>query len=104
MSTWLSAGAVIPQLRQEWSLSPSESAWLTIAVQLGFVCGAIVAGVLNLSDIVAPKHVILGASLGAAAANSARLSTADSIHRPRTHCPSSHCWTSRVTGPISYSQ
>jgi MFS family permease len=69
MSTWLSAGAIIPQLRQEWSLSPSQSAWFTIAVQLGFVCGAVLAGLLNLSDIVAPNRVILGASLGAAAAN-----------------------------------
>ena len=69
MTTWFSASAVIPQLRGEWDLSDTAAAWLTIAVQLGFVCGALVSGLLNLSDIVPPKHVILGGTLGAAAAN-----------------------------------
>ena len=40
MSTWFSAAAVLPQLRADWELSSGESAWLTIAVQLGFVAGA----------------------------------------------------------------
>jgi MFS family permease len=69
MTTWLSAAAVIPQLRTEWSLTPSQSAWLTIAVQLGFVCGALLSGALNIADLLAPKHVVLGASIGAALAN-----------------------------------
>ena len=69
MTTWFSASAVIPQLRGEWDLSATAAAWLTIAVQLGFVCGALVSGLLNLSDIVPPKHMILGGTLGAAAAN-----------------------------------
>jgi len=37
MTTWFSASAVIPQLREEWELSANAAAWLTIAVQLGFV-------------------------------------------------------------------
>jgi MFS family permease len=45
------------------------AAWLTIAVQLGPVCGALVSSLLNLSDVVSPRHVILGGSFGAAAAN-----------------------------------
>jgi MFS family permease len=69
MTTWFSASAVIPQLREEWELSASAAAWLTIAVQLGFVCGALVSSFLNLSDIISPKHVILGGTIGAAAAN-----------------------------------
>ena len=69
MSTWFSASAVIPQLRETWGLSPSAAAWLTIAVQVGFVCGALVSGLLNLSDIVSPRHVIFGGSVGAAIAN-----------------------------------
>src|SRR4029453_18385002 len=69
MTPWFSAAAVIPQLRAEWALSVSAAAWLTIAVQLGFVCGALVSSLLNLSDIISPKHVILGGTLGAAAAN-----------------------------------
>jgi MFS family permease len=69
MTTWFSASAVIPQLRGEWNLSDSAAAWLTIAVQLGFVCGALISSLLNLSDIVSPRHVILGGSVGAAAVN-----------------------------------
>lgn len=69
MSTWFSASAVIPQLREAWELSPTAAAWLTIAVQIGFVCGAIVSSVLNLSDTIAPRHVILGGAIGAATAN-----------------------------------
>jgi MFS family permease len=69
MTTWFSASAVVPQLRAEWGLSDGAAAWLTIAVQLGFVCGALVSSLLNLSDVVSPKHVILGGSIGAAGVN-----------------------------------
>ena len=69
MTTWFSASAVIPQLRVQWDLSDNAAAWLTIAVQLGFVCGALVSSLLNLSDVVSPRHVILGGSIGAATVN-----------------------------------
>ena len=69
MTTWFSASAVVPQLRAEWDLSDGAAAWLTIAVQLGFVCGALVSSILNLSDVVSPKPVILGGSIGAATVN-----------------------------------
>ncbi|HRP98282.1 MAG TPA: MFS transporter [Rhodocyclaceae bacterium] len=69
MTTWFSAAAVVPQLRAEWHLSANTAAWLTIAVQLGFVCGALTSGLLNLSDIFAPRHVICAGAIGAATAN-----------------------------------
>src|SRR5918998_503727 len=69
MTTWFSASAVVPQLQAEWSLSNTTAAWLTIAVQLGFVCGALVSSLLTLSDVVSPRHVILGGSIGAATVN-----------------------------------
>jgi MFS family permease len=69
MTTWFSASAVIPQLRVQWDLSDSAAAWLTIAVQLGFVCGALVSSLLNLSDVVSPRHVMLGGAIGAAIVN-----------------------------------
>jgi len=69
MSTWFSASAVIPQLREMWDLSGSTAAWLTIAVQLGFVCGALASSLLNLADVLSPRHVILLGSIGAASAN-----------------------------------
>ncbi len=68
-STWFSASAVLPQLRDMWDLSTGLSAWLTIAVQVGFVVGAVISSLLNLPDIVAPRHVILGGAVGAATAN-----------------------------------
>lgn len=69
MTTWFSASAVLPELRDEWGLSSGESAWLTVAVQLGFVAGALVSALVNLSDQLSPRSVVFGAALGAAAAN-----------------------------------
>jgi MFS family permease len=69
MTTWFSASAVVPQLRQEWLLTDGPAAWLTIAVQIGFVIGAVVSSVFNISDIASPRHVILAGAAGAAAAN-----------------------------------
>jgi len=73
MSTWFSASAVVPQLREEWTLSTGAAAWLTIAVQLGFVAGAVVSSLLNVSDLLSPRIIILGGALGAAAANAGLL-------------------------------
>ncbi len=73
MSTWFSASAVIPQLRTEWELSSGAAAWLTIAVQLGFVAGALVSSVGNLSDLVSPRLIIFLGALGASAANAGLL-------------------------------
>lgn len=69
MTTWFSASAVVPQLRAEWSLSDNSAAWLTISVQLGFVVGAVVSSILNVSDIVSPRRVILAGAIGAAVSN-----------------------------------
>jgi MFS family permease len=71
MTTWFSATAVIPQLRDEWGLGDTAAAWLTIAVQVGFVGGALASSALTLSDVFPPRFVILAGSLGAAAANAA---------------------------------
>lgn len=69
MSTWFSASAVIPQLDELWSLSSTSKAWLTIAVQLGFVAGALVSGGLNIADRVHPRYVIFIGGVGAGLAN-----------------------------------
>jgi MFS family permease len=69
MTTWFSASAVVPQLRADWELGDGAAAWLTIAVQLGFVGGAVLSAALTLPDVLSPRLVILGGSLGAAAAN-----------------------------------
>lgn len=68
MSVWFSASAVIPQLTEAWSLSAGQQAWMTMAVQLGFVAGALVAAVFNLSDRIAAPHLIgMSTLLGGAA-------------------------------------
>lgn len=73
MTTWFSASAVLPQLRAEWQLSSAEGSWLTIAVQLGFVAGALSLAGLNLSDLVPPRRLMLYGAVGAATANLALL-------------------------------
>jgi len=69
MTTWFSASAVLPALRALWSLSSGESAWLTIAVQIGFVAGSLVSAGTNLADLVPARRLMLVSALGAAAAN-----------------------------------
>ena len=69
LTTWFSASAVVPQLRDEWGLSNTAAAWLTIAVQLGFVAGALTSSALNLADLLPTRRLILGACVGAAVAN-----------------------------------
>ena len=69
MATWFSAAAVLPQLRTAWVLSSSAAAWLTIAVQLGFVAGALVSAGLGLADRIEPRMLILAGALGAAVSN-----------------------------------
>ena len=73
MSTWFSASAVLPQLRADWSLTSSQGALLTIAVQLGFVVGAVASAALNLADLVPARRLILIGATGAALANAGLL-------------------------------
>ncbi|NNC90856.1 MAG: hypothetical protein HKN80_00050, partial [Acidimicrobiia bacterium] len=41
LTLWFSASAVAPQLEELWSLSSGQTAGLTLAVQIGFVVGAL---------------------------------------------------------------
>jgi MFS family permease len=69
MTTWFSATAVVPELRQEWDLGNTAAAWLTIAVQVGFVAGALAVSAFSVADVISARVVILAGSSGAAAAN-----------------------------------
>ena len=73
MATWFSASAVLPQLREAWGLSSTAASWLTIAVQLGFVAGALISAVLGLADRTEPRRLILAGAIGAAAVNAGLL-------------------------------
>jgi MFS family permease len=68
MSLWFSASAVSPALKAEWSLTDTAAAWLTLAVQLGFVAGTLASAIGNLPDIVPTRRLFaVSAWLGAAA-------------------------------------
>jgi MFS family permease len=73
MTTWFSATAVVPELREDWELGNTAAAWLTIAVQVGFVAGALAGSALSIADVLPARAVILAGSLGAAAANAVLL-------------------------------
>jgi MFS family permease len=73
LTTWFSATAITPELKREWQLSPFILSWLTIGVQIGFVCGALAASLVNLPDIVRLNRLMALSALLAAAANASLL-------------------------------
>lgn len=73
LTTWFSATAIMPELTVDWDLNPSAVGWLTNAVQLGFVTGAVGASLINLPDIVRMPRLIAASSLLAALANASLL-------------------------------
>jgi MFS family permease len=73
MSLWFTASAVSPQLAELWGLSPGQTAWLTTAVQIGFVAGTALAAALNLADILPDRSYFVSAALLGAMANLALL-------------------------------
>ncbi len=66
MSLWFAGSAVAPQLQRAWQLDGAEVAWLTIAVQLGFVAGTAISAVLNLADVVPARVLFTVSALGGA--------------------------------------
>lgn len=71
MSLWFSASAVVPALRVEWQLGESSAGWLTIAVQLGFVCGTLLSAFLNLPDVLSVRYLFAASALAGALTNAA---------------------------------
>lgn len=69
LTTWFSATAILPELRQELALGASAEAWLTNGVQVGFVIGALAASLVNLPDLVRLSRLMAAAALVAALAN-----------------------------------
>lgn len=69
MTPWFSATAAAPLLVSEYHLSGAQAAWLTMAVQGGFVAGTVVSALLNLSDLISPRWVFALGCFGAAVAN-----------------------------------
>ena len=73
MSLWFAASAVSSQLAERWTLSSSQTAWLTSAVQLGFVFGTAVLALFNLADIIPSRRLFAASAIAGAVANAALL-------------------------------
>jgi MFS family permease len=66
MTLWFSATAVTPVLVDEFSMSAERAAWLTMAVQAGFVAGTLASAITNLADVLNARVLLfLGALTGA---------------------------------------
>jgi MFS family permease len=62
MVPWFSATVAAPGMTAEWRLSPASIAWVTIAVQLGFVVGTFVSATLLLSDRLRTRYFAASAA------------------------------------------
>ncbi len=71
LTLWFSASAVAPQLEDLWGLSSGETAGLTLAVQVGFVVGALLLAVTNLADIIPSRTLFAVAAVSGASVNAA---------------------------------
>ena len=73
MTLWFSATAVTPVLVSEFQMSPSRAAWLTMAVQAGFVVGTLASAAANLADVLNARVLLCLGALSGAATNAAVL-------------------------------
>jgi MFS family permease len=69
MTLWFSTAAMLPSLQKEWNLTESNAAWLTLAVQLGFVLGTFLSALFNLSDIFNTRRFLFICALLGASCN-----------------------------------
>jgi len=68
MTLWFSATAANAPIVAEFHLTPGQTAWLTMAVQGGFVVGTLISAVLNLPDILSARRLFnIGCLVGALA-------------------------------------
>ncbi|MEA2651617.1 MAG: hypothetical protein QOI85_1338 [Chloroflexota bacterium] len=68
---WFSAASVAPLIADEWQITRLETALLTVAVQLGFVVGALVIAFTGAADVIPARRLIAAGALIAAVANAA---------------------------------
>jgi MFS family permease len=68
MTLWFSATAATGPIVAEFRLTPGDAAWLTMAVQAGFVAGTLASALLTLPDLINPRLLFaIGCAVGAAA-------------------------------------
>src|SRR5881397_1695892 len=71
MTMWFSATAANAPIVAEFHLTSAETAWLTMAVQGGFVIGTLVSAILNLPDVINARRLFAIGCVLAAASNAA---------------------------------
>src|SRR5215212_9720458 len=69
MALWFTGSSAGPALARAWNLTPTETGWLTTAVQLGFVAGTATSALLNVADVVPARLLFTVAALLGAALN-----------------------------------
>lgn len=77
MTLWFSATAATAAIAAEFHLSAGQTAWLTMAVQGGFVLGTLLSALLNLPDIINARHLFAIGCVAGAAANAALVRATD---------------------------
>ena len=69
LTVWFSTNAIAPALGEQFGFGDGELAWLTIAVQFGFVAGTLASAFTNLTERMNARRLFALAALLAAAAN-----------------------------------
>jgi MFS family permease len=69
MTLWFSATAAAPAIAVDLSIAGSGTAWLTMAVQAGFVTGTFISALLNLADIINARRLFAIGCVAGALAN-----------------------------------
>ncbi|HEX7959588.1 MAG TPA: MFS transporter, partial [Terriglobales bacterium] len=69
MTLWFTGTTVLPQLAREWRINVADAGWVTIAVQFGFVAGALISAIFNLSDVIPASRLFAICAVAAAIVN-----------------------------------
>ena len=71
LTLWFSATAAAPALAREFAITGAGVAWLTMAVQAGFVAGTLISALFNLPDVLNARRLFAAGCLAGALANAA---------------------------------
>lgn len=69
LTLWFSATAAAPQISRDFALTGVQAAWLTIAVQGGFVAGTLASATLNLADVINARRLFAAGCVAGAVVN-----------------------------------
>lgn len=73
MSLWFMTAAVLPDMAAEAGIDPARLAWLSSAVQAGFVAGSLTFALTGIPDRMDPRRVFAVCAIGTAVANAGLL-------------------------------